>query len=62
LKQVPKSDAGIAWLIYELQLVEEENGQHKRYCLKKVDEVFTEFEPALQSISTPSYMKSSVTE
>jgi len=50
LKQVQKADADIAWLIYDLQLVKE-NGQ-ERYKLIKADEVFTEFEPALLSITT----------
>jgi hypothetical protein len=47
LKQVSKDRADIAWLIYDLELRE------GRYYLKKVDEVFTEFEPALRSITTP---------
>lgn len=52
LKTVPRKKADIAWLIYDLELTEE-SGQEK-YKLKKVDEVFTEFEPALLSITTPS--------
>ena len=51
LKAIEKADADIAWLIYDLQLVED-NGQ-KRYKLIKIDEVFTGFEPALLSITTP---------
>lgn len=47
LKQVSKDKADIAWLIYDLKLHE------GRYYLTKVDEVFTEFEPALLSITTP---------
>lgn len=52
LKQVAKSKADIVWLIYDLELVQE----HDRagYSLKKVDEVFTEFEASLLSITTPS--------
>lgn len=52
LKSVSKHKADIAWLIYDLKLVEE-SGQ-KKFKLCKVDEVFTEFEPALLSITTPS--------
>ncbi len=54
LKRVPKSDADIAWFIYELELRGEEGHSPGRYYLTKVDEVFTEFEPALLSITTPS--------
>ncbi|MDI6885615.1 MAG: NotI family restriction endonuclease [archaeon] len=54
LKQVPKSDADIAWIIYDLELITEKDQELGRYSLKKVDEVFTEFEPALLSITTPS--------
>ena len=54
LKQVPKSDADIAWLIYDLELIKESGREPGRYSLKKVDEIFTEFEPALLSITTPS--------
>jgi hypothetical protein len=50
LKRVPKSKADIAWLIYDLVLSKGTG----RYTLKKVDEVFTEFEPALLSITTSS--------
>lgn len=53
LKQVPKGDADIAWLIYDLKLSAEEGRGSGRYYLTKVDEVFTEFEPALISITTP---------
>lgn len=51
LKAVPKSYAEIAWLVYDLQLVEE--GGQERFKLVKIDEVFTEFEPALLSLTTP---------
>ena len=54
LTQVPKSDADIAWLVYELRLAGGEGQGLGRYHLVKVDEVFTEFEPALLSITTPS--------
>ena len=54
LKRVSKSDADIAWFIYELELSKGESQGSERYRLKKVDEVFTEFEPALHSITTPS--------
>ena len=50
LPSVTKADADIAWLIYDLQLVESEGRQ--RYRLTKTDEVFTKFEPALLSITT----------
>jgi len=53
LKQVPKGKADIAWLIYDLKLNAEEGHGPGRYHLMKVDEVFTEFEPALLSITTP---------
>lgn len=53
LKQVPKDKADIAWLIYDLELRAEEGHGPGRYYLTKVDEVFTEFEPALLSITTP---------
>jgi len=52
LKRVAKAKADIVWLIYDL--VEEKVDGHIRYTLKKVDEVFTEFEPALISITTAS--------
>jgi hypothetical protein len=52
LKTVSKSKADISWLIYDLQLVKED-GQ-ERYTLTKIDEVFTEFEPALAAITTSS--------
>ena len=51
LKEVPKADAEIAWLVYDLQLVGE-SGQ-ERFKLVKIDEVFTEFESALLSLTTP---------
>lgn len=51
LTQVSKSKAEVAWLIYDLVMTEVD-GQ-ERYKLTKIDEVFTEFEPALLSITTP---------
>lgn len=54
LNRVPKNDAEVAWLIYDLELHVEEGQRAGRYHLTKVDEVFTEFEPALLSITTPS--------
>ncbi len=54
LKRAPKDKADIAWLIYDLKLHVEEGRRPGRYCLTKVDEIFTEFEPALLSITTPS--------
>jgi hypothetical protein len=49
-KQVEKSKATIAWIVYDLEL-SDEDGQ-ERYHLKKIDEVYTEFEPALVAITT----------
>lgn len=54
LKKVSKTKADIAWLIYDLELIKEKGHEAGRYSLKKVDEVFTEFEPALLSITTAS--------
>lgn len=54
LKKVPKAKADIAWFIYDLELIKEKGHESGRYSLKKVDEVFTEFEPALLSITTAS--------
>ena len=51
LKSVNKSRADIAWFIYDLKLKKE--AEAVRYKLVKVDEVFTEFQPALMSITTP---------
>lgn len=51
LTQVKKSKAEIAWLIYDLKPTKVD-GQDK-FKLVKIDEVFTEFEPALLSITTP---------
>ena len=54
LKKVPKAKADIAWFIYDLELVKEKGHDSGRYSLMKVDEVYTEFEPALLSITTAS--------
>jgi len=54
LKRVSKSKGDIAWLIYDLELIKERKEESGRYVLKKVDEVFTEFESALVSITKPS--------
>ncbi len=54
LKRVSKADADVAWIIYDLKLVREKGQKANRYSLTKVDEVFTKFEPALLSITTPS--------
>ncbi len=51
LTQVRKNKADIAWLIYDLELTQA-NGL-SGYKLTKIDEVFTGFEPALLSITTP---------
>ena len=47
LTQVSKRDADIAWLVYDLKLLVEKDQGPGRYSLTKVDEVFTQFEPAL---------------
>jgi hypothetical protein len=52
LKKVSKSKADIAWFIYDLELIKEKGHDSGGYSLKKVDEVYTEFEPALLSITT----------
>jgi hypothetical protein len=52
MKGVSKEKAEIAWLIYDLELIE--NDGSKRYALRKIDEVFTEFEPALLTMTRPS--------
>jgi hypothetical protein len=54
LKKVSKSKADIVWLIYDLELIKEKSHESGRYSLRKVDEVFTEFEPTLISITKPS--------
>lgn len=54
LKRVSRSKAEIALLIYDLELIKDGKQGSGRYSMKKVDEVFTEFAPALVSITTPS--------
>jgi hypothetical protein len=54
LKKVSKAKADIALFIYDLELIKEKGHESGRYSLKKVDEVYTEFEPALLSITTAS--------
>lgn len=54
LKRVSSKDAEIAWFIYDLKLIPGKEGEHSRFTLRKIDEVFTEFEPALLSITTPA--------
>ncbi|MCE5252345.1 hypothetical protein LLG96_19265 [bacterium] len=51
LTTVDKTKADIVWLIYDLEMAKE--GDQDRYILTKIDEVFTEFAPALMSITTP---------
>jgi ABC-type cobalt transport system substrate-binding protein len=53
MRRVSRSKADIAWLIYDLELIKDRKQGAGRYSLKKVAEVFTEFEPALLSITTP---------
>ena len=53
LTQVQKRDADIAWLIYDLKLIKEKEQELGKYYLTKVNEVFTKFESALLSITTP---------
>lgn len=52
LKRVSKSKADIVWLIYDLEKTM--CAGVERYALEKVDEVFTEFESALLTITTSS--------
>ncbi|MBN2089023.1 hypothetical protein JW964_05400 [candidate division KSB1 bacterium] len=52
LETVDKSRADMVWLIYDLALINE--GGQDRYKLTKIDEVFTEFTPALRTITTPA--------
>jgi hypothetical protein len=54
LKKVPKTDASIAWLIYDLELILDKDRKTGSYLLMKTDEIYTEFESALFSITTPS--------
>lgn len=54
LKAVPKDKADIASLVYDLELVQEEDKGSSRLTLRKVEEIYTRFEAALVSITTPS--------
>jgi len=49
LVEVSKEEADIAWLVYELDFVEEQN----RYQLAQYRTIYTQFRPALQQIITP---------
>jgi len=51
LERINKDEADIAWLVYDLQLVNH-CGQ-ERYVLSKIEEVYTQFETSLKSITTP---------
>lgn len=53
LQPVPKHQADIAWLIYDLDYHAANGHEPERYCLTKVEEIFTQFEPALLTITTP---------
>ena len=48
LKRVPKTEADVAWFVYDLVL----NPQSNRYELTKIDAVFTRFDEALLRITT----------
>lgn len=48
LKRVPKTEADVAWFVYDLVL----NPQSNRYELTRIDEVFTRFDEALLRITT----------
>jgi len=49
LPQVPPQQANLAWLVYDLEL----NNQENRYHLKLSKTIYTDFEPALSRITTP---------
>jgi len=53
LEQVSPQKADIAWIIYDLKKNGNKDFQRKEFALVKVDEVFTKFEPALLTITTP---------
>lgn len=54
MRRVPKDQAEIAWLVYDLVLHKNESLGTERFYLQKFDEVYTEFQPALLSITTPT--------
>jgi hypothetical protein len=49
LPEVAQNEADIAWLIYDFELIQEQN----RYQLVPHKTIFTQFGPALQKITTP---------
>ncbi len=51
LPRVKKAIADVAWIIYDLEKYKVDNCE--RFRLVKIDEVYTQFEPALLSITTP---------
>lgn len=51
LAETDKRNADMAWFIYDLQLDDKQENQ--RYHLKKVNEIYTKFEPALMTITNP---------
>ena len=49
LPEVAQNEADIAWLIYDLEFIQEQN----QYQLVPYKTVYTQFDPALQKITTP---------
>ncbi|MFZ4524504.1 MAG: NotI family restriction endonuclease [Chlorobium sp.] len=49
LNRVKKEDADIAWLIYDTELIID--GGKERYQLKKMDVVYTQFQPTLSALT-----------
>jgi hypothetical protein len=49
LPEVDRNEADIAWLIYDLEFIQEQN----RYQLVAEQTIYTQFGPALQKITTP---------
>lgn len=49
LPEVTQSEADIAWLIYDLELLPEQN----QYQMVLQRTVYTQFKPALEKITTP---------
>ena len=54
LKRTSRSEADIAWFIYDLEPIKATGRSAAKYSLRKIDEVFTRFEPALLAMTTPS--------
>ncbi len=52
LTPVEKSKADIVWLLYDLEKTK--GGEQSKYKLKKVEQIYTEFVPALMSITNPA--------